>query len=170
MAKRKARMAETNEDKKSKRNLHTFLKVNQQALQQVFDLLSERLRSKGRTTASATVQHLNTLRLAAFEGQKGIEKFFERGMNKAQRKLLSEVGLFHDTLLAKLQLLWDCLRDGSLSPILKTLNSLLGSLAKIFAPLHAVKEFKEMMEVAVDRLGPKSDPIVLNLGQLPGLE
>jgi hypothetical protein len=72
-------------------------------------------------------------------------------------------------LMAKLQLLWDCLRDGSLQPILKALNSILGSLAKVFAPLHAVKEFKEMMEVSVDRLGPESDPIVLKL-ELPELE
>jgi hypothetical protein len=91
-------------------------------------------------------------------------------MDSGQRKLLSELGLLHEALFAKLQLLWDCLRDGSLEPILKTLNSLLGSLAKVFAPLHAVKEFKEMMEVAVDRMGPKSDPIVLKLGDLPILE
>ena len=169
MAKRKATSAESDEDKKSKRNLRTFLKVNQQALQQVFDLLSERIGSTAKT-AGTTVQHLNTLRIAAFDGQKGIEQFFEKGMNTAQRKLLAELGLLHDALFAKLQLLWDCLRDGSLAPILKTLNSLLGSLAKVFAPLHAVKEFKEMMEVAVDRLDPRSDPIVLHLGDLPELE
>ena len=75
--------------------------------------------------------------------------------------------MFGETLSAKLALLWDCLRNGSLQPILKTLNSMLGSLAKIFNVLHAVKEFKEMMEVAIERLGTASDPIVIELSGIP---
>lgn len=165
MAKRKAPVPETEADMKSRRNLLAFLKVNEQALQQVFDSLSARLISNSATT----VQRLDTIRAAAFEGQRGVEQFFEKGFNRTQRKMLSSLGLLHETLLAKLQLLWDCIRDGSISPILKSLNSILGSLAKVLAPLHAVKEFKEMMEVAIDRLGPDSDPIVVRLGDLPEL-
>jgi hypothetical protein len=98
MAKHKINNPETDEDKKSRRNLRTFLKVNQRALQQVFDLLSDRIRSTARKTADTTIQNLNTLRVAAFGGQKGVEQFFDTATNTAQRKLLAGLGLWQDTI------------------------------------------------------------------------
>ena len=166
MAKRNTPIPETDADRRSRINLQTFLTVNQRVLQQILNSLNERLLS----TSSTTVRRLEILRAAAFDGQKGTEEFFKKGFNRTHRKTLSVLGLLHETLRAKLELLWDCIRDGSISPILKTLNSILGSLAKVLAPLHAVKEFKEMMEVAIDRLGPTSDPITVNLRDLPELE
>ncbi len=165
MAPSKAAFPESDEDKKSKRQLRLFLEVNQQALEQLFEALRARLGA----VEKETVERLNVLRVAAFEGQKGVLDFLRRGINSKQRKLLTQIGLFHESLTAKLELLWDCLGNGSLHPILKTLNSILGSLAELFAVLHAVKEFKEMMEVAIDRLGPDADPIVLKLASLPDL-
>ncbi len=53
--------------------------------------------------------------------------------------------------------------DGVLRPILKTLNSLLGSLSKVFPIIHVAKEAKEMMEATFDRLGPDADLTVVKI-------
>lgn len=75
-----------------------------------------------------------------------------------------------EELRAKLELLWEYLQNGTLGPILKTLNSILGSLAGVFGLAEVMKEFKENMEIAADSLGPGEDPITLKLQQLPDLQ
>jgi hypothetical protein len=72
-------------------------------------------------------------------------------------------------LKSKLEILFDCIRDGSLQSVLTAFNSILGSLATVFGAADFIKEFKEMLEVALERLGPQTDPITLKL-TLPDLE
>ncbi len=45
---------------------------------------------------------------------------------------------------------WECLRSDALQPTLKAFNGILGSLAEVFSAAHVLKEFKEMVEGAVD--------------------
>jgi hypothetical protein len=110
------------------------------------------------------------LRVHAFERVAGTAKRLDIGLSGRLAASLARVGLLGDELRAKLELLWEYLQDGTLAPILKTLNSILGSLAGVFGLAEVMKEFKENLEVAVDSLGPEGEPIVVTLGDLPVLK
>ncbi len=96
-------------------------------------------------------------------------KRLDIGLSKGLSASLARVGLLAEELRAKLELLWEYLQNGTLAPILKTLNSILGSLADVFGLAEVMKEFKENMEIAIDSLGPEGEPITIRLGELPTL-
>jgi len=156
---------ETNAEMRSRENLRTFIRVSQQTLQQVFD----ELRNRWAERPGRTIQNLDLLREHAFQRVAGPMRRLEIGLSKGLSKSLSRVGLLGEELRAKLELLWEYLQNGTLGPILKTLNSILGSLADVFGFAEVLKEFKENMEVAVDSLGPEGEPITIKLGLLPSL-
>lgn len=61
---------------------------------------------------------------------------------------LEGVGLVRDSLQFKRDMLTQA-KKGPISRLLKVINSILGSLAKVFGFLEAVKEYKEMIEAAI---------------------
>jgi hypothetical protein len=60
--------------------------------------------------------------------------------------------MFGDSLRAKWELLSFDMREGAVKRILKRLNSMLSSLSTVFRALHAVKEFKDHLEVTIEAL------------------
>ena len=58
-------------------------------------------------------------------------------------------GLVRDSLEFKRNMLTEAIRERVISRILKIINSLLGSLTRVFPFLGAVKEYKELVEAAV---------------------
>jgi hypothetical protein len=62
---------------------------------------------------------------------------------------LEGVGLVRDSLQFKRSMLTQAIKQGVVSRLLKIINSILGSLAKVFPFLEAVKEYKEHIEAAI---------------------
>jgi len=72
--------------------------------------------------------------------------------------------MFGDTLAAKWELLSSDIQEGAVKRVLKRLNSMLSSLSKVFPKLHAVKEYKDHVEVTVE--GLQNAPEFITLGDL----
>lgn len=157
---------ETSAERRSRENLRVFFQVSQQTLQSLFDELRNRWKEK----PSKIIENLDVLRSHAFQRSEGTFKRLEIGLSGKLSSSLARVGMIKEELRAKLELLWEYLRDGTLGPILKTMNAILGSLAGVFGFAEVLKEFKENMEVAVDSLGKEGESITLNLGALPELQ
>jgi hypothetical protein len=160
-----AREMETPETRRTRLNLIKFVDVTETALTSVHRQLQVRtaddfliLRSNLAVLFTEVGDHFTSLR-----------KNLEKGLNRSVVESLKRVGLYWNALKAKLQILFDCIRNGSLSSVLTALNSILGSLAGVLGAAEFIKEFKEMLEVAIDRLGPETDPITLKL-ELPDLD
>lgn len=155
---------ESIEDHNTRMNLLIFFDVASRSLQQLFDVLRDRSKEGVRRR----IEYLNVLRLHAVqETERGMRSLGQNKLGKRLRNNLRRVGMYGEVLKAKLELLWDCLRDGTLEPILKTLNSILGSLGGVLHFADVLKEFKENMEVAVDSLGKDGGLISLNLEPPP---
>jgi hypothetical protein len=58
-------------------------------------------------------------------------------------------GLVRDSLQFKSQMLTESIKQGVVGRTLKIINSILGSFAKVFPFLEAVKEYKEHIEAAI---------------------
>lgn len=86
------------------------------------------------------------------------------GLNRKVRKALETVGMFGDVLKAKFELLTFDIREGAVRRVLKRVNSMLSSLAKVFAALHVVKEFKDHVEATID--GLRDSPEIIDLKDL----
>src|ERR1017187_2380979 len=123
-----AKRLETKVEKRSRHNLRQFFLVSQQALQQLFD----ELRIRWGKRPSKAIDNLDVLRVHAFERMGGTMERLEIGLSKKLSASLARVGMIGEELRAKLELLWECFQNGTLGPILKTLNSILGSLAGVF--------------------------------------
>ena len=61
--------------------------------------------------------------------------------------------MFGESLAAKWELLTFDIQEGALKRVLKRLNSTLSSLSKVFPTLHAVKGFKDHLEITLEGLG-----------------
>lgn len=160
-----AKRRETNTERRSRENLRTLIRISQQTLQQVFD----ELRNRWGERPTRIIENLDVLRVHTFNRVAGTMKRLDIGLSKGLSASLARVGLLAEELRAKLELLWEYLQNGTLAPILKTLNSILGSLADVFGLAEVMKEFKENMEIAIDSLGPEGEPITIRLGELPTL-
>jgi hypothetical protein len=153
-------MPESVEDYNTRMNLFIFFDVACGSLQQLFDVL----RDQSKDGMRKRMEHLNVLRNHALdETRKGVRRLSQNRTSSRLREGLRRVGMYGELLKAKLELLWDCLRDGTLEPILKTLNSILGSLGGVLHFAELLKEFKENMEVAADSLGKDGGLISLRL-------
>jgi len=145
-------------------NLVTFFLVASRSLERLFN----ELRDRWRRESSRRIEYLNVLRNHAHEETaRGTRRLSGNRMSTGLRNKLRRVGMYGEVLKAKLELLWECLKDGTLDPILKTLNSILGSLSGVLHFAEVLKEFKENMEVAVDSLGKEGGLISLNLEPPP---
>ena len=69
--------------------------------------------------------------------------------------------MFGEALAAKYELLTFDIKEGAVKRIMKRLNSMLSSLAKVFPALHAVKEFKDHIEATVEGLRQTPEFITL---------
>lgn len=161
-----AKRPETRAERQSRENLRIFFRISQQTLQIVFDELRNRWKEK----PSLIIENLEILRDHAFERSEGTLKRLDIGLSGRLSASLTRVGMIKQELRAKLELLWEYLREGTLGPILKTMNAILGSLAGVFALAEVLKEFKENMEVAMDSLGTDGELITVDLGLLPRLQ
>ena len=83
------------------------------------------------------------------------------GLSRARREGLNQIGMFGEALAAKYELLTFDIHEGALKRVMKRLNSMLSSLAKVFPALHAVKEFKDHIEATVE--GLKQTPEFITL-------
>lgn len=68
--------------------------------------------------------------------------------------------MFGDTLAAKYELLRFDIEEGAVKRVMKRLNSMLSSLAKVFPALHAVN-FKDHIEATVEGMKQTSEFITL---------
>lgn len=89
---------------------------------------------------------------SAREHLRAVVQSIRIGLSRARRRALKQVGMFGDSLKAKWELLSFDIREGAVRRILKRLNSMLSSLSKVFPSLHAVKEFKDHLEVTLEAL------------------
>ena len=83
------------------------------------------------------------------------------GLSRARREGLNQIGMFGEALAAKYELLTFDIQEGAVKRVMKRLNSMLSSLAKVFPALHAVKEFKDHIEATVE--GLKQTPEFITL-------
>ena len=168
-------MAEEEEDARERRltgeNLKTLLSLAETILESFFNQLSDavqkgkRLHARRSSDFNRFIARLKAIRDSAFAASQSLRESVAIFPSRAKEKSLRRVGMFGDVLVAKLEFLLECLRDGTASSILKTLNSILGSLAHVFGAADVLKEFKELMEAFLERLGPDKTPISLNLNR-----
>jgi hypothetical protein len=95
---------------------------------------------------------------------KGVIESMRIGLSRARRGALNQIGMFGDALAAKYDLLSFDIQEGAVKRVMKRLNSMLSSLAKVFPALHAVKEFKDHIEATVE--GLKQTPEFITLKDL----
>jgi len=156
---------ETPQTKTTRANLISFVNVTNLALSDIH----RQVQLKTVTDYSVLNSNLRVLYGEAEKSLSSLLQAFQHGLNRKVVRKLQQVGLYWDVLKSKLEILFDCIRDGSLQSVLTAFNSILGSLATVFGAADFIKEFKEMLEVALERLGPQTDPITLKL-TLPDLE
>ncbi len=139
---------ESDEDKDSRLLLIGLLTVTDRLLDQLLEgpILNAPISSGG------PVQQLQIIWKAARASLRGVTESLRVGLSRARRKALDKVGMFGASLKAKFELLTFDIKENAVKRVLKRLNSLLGSLAKIFEPLHAVKEIKEHVEIYIEAL------------------
>src|SRR6266852_3957368 len=100
----------------------------------------------------------------ARERLKAVVQSIKIGLSKTRRRALEQVGMFGESLAAKWELLSFDIQEGAVKRILKRLNSMLSSFAKVYPSLHAVKEFKDHLEVTVE--GLQEPPEFISFGDL----
>lgn len=72
--------------------------------------------------------------------------------------------MFGQALAAKWNLLSLDIQEGAVKRVLKRLNRMLGGVSKVFPTLHAVKGYKDHLEVTVE--GLQNAPEFISLGDL----
>lgn len=134
---------ETPEEKTSQELLGKFLAVTDRVL----DTLARR--SETLRISRQAIHSLQVIWTPARANLHSVSESLSIGLSRTRRRALESVGMFGDSLKAKVDLLLEDIIENSLPRVLKRLNSMLGSLAKIFHLLHSVKEFKEHYEIAI---------------------
>jgi len=105
--------------------------------------------------------NLRLLWQSAQASSHSVQEALRIGINRRVRKALDVVAMFGEQLKAKFALLSFDIREGLVKSILTRLNSMLDSLAEVFSPLHAVKEFKEHVEATIEWLRDVPETISL---------
>jgi hypothetical protein len=151
---------ESNDDRESRLLLIKFLALTDPLL----DRLLHRLVLDFQAFAGRTRQNLQQIWTHARRNLNGVIDTITIGLNQARRDGLRQVGMFGEALRSKFDLLMFDFREGAVKRILKRLNSMFSSLAKVFPSLHAVKEFKDHVEATVE--GLRDTPEFIDLKDL----
>ncbi|MFY9559881.1 MAG: hypothetical protein WAQ52_06585 [Terriglobales bacterium] len=136
---------ESAEDRESRLLLIRLLQVSEQTLDRYLHELAQ-------LQADLQVQFHELTRIwrTARANLRGVIDSIRIGLSLIRRQALIQVGMFGDTLAAKFSLLALDIQEGAVKRVLKRLNSMFGSLAKVFPALHAVKELKDHAEATMD--------------------
>jgi hypothetical protein len=129
------------EERESRLLLMRFLVITDKVLDRFLHEMA-RLRA----VAQTQFQQLNMIWRTARESLSRTIQSLEIGLSLARRTALHQVGMFGESLAAKFSLLEFDLQAGAIKRALKRVNSMLGSMAKVFPSLHAVKELKDHAE------------------------
>jgi hypothetical protein len=151
------RNKESAEERQSRLLLARFLEISEQTLDRFLHELTR--------LGSAFETQLRELVLIWRSARASLKRVIEGvriGLSVARRDALVQVGMFGETLKAKFSLLEFDMRAGALKRVLKRLNSLFSSLAKVFPVLHAVKELKDHAEATMDGLNQPLEFITLS--------
>ncbi len=151
---------ESESERDSRLLLRQFLTLTDPLLER----LTKGLLASDEVLARRTIRQLNHIWISAQSNLKGVIRTIEIGLSRARRRALEQVGMFGEALRAKWELLSFDIQEGAVKRILKRLNSMLGSLSKVFPKLHAVKEYKDHLEVTVE--GLREPPEFIQLGDL----
>ena len=151
---------ESESDRESRVLLNTFLTITDPLLERLLQNLV--LRSNQLAHHGAT--QLQRIWNSARENLRSVIRAIQIGLSRARRRALKQIGMFGDALAAKWELLSFDIQEGAVKRILKRLNSMLSSLSKVFPALHAVKEFKDQLEVTVESL--QDAPEFIKFGDL----
>lgn len=152
---------ENPEERKSRLVLNQFLSTTEPVLDRLLTRLV--LESKEAVVHRAS-EHLQQIWASARERLKAVVQAIQIGLSRTRRRALEQVGMFGDALAAKWTLLSFDIKEGAVKRVLKRLNSMLSSFSKVFPTLHAVKEFKDHLEVTVEAL--REPPEFISLGDL----
>jgi hypothetical protein len=140
---------ESQQERESRLVLNQFLSTTDSVLERLLNRLV--LESKEALVHPAR-ELLKQIWLSARERLKAVVQAIHIGLSRTRRRALEQVGMFGDALAAKWALLSFDIKEGALKRVLKRLNSMLSSLSKVFPTLHAVKEFKDHLEVTIEAL------------------
>jgi hypothetical protein len=152
---------ETEEERESRLLLITFLTTADPLLDR---LLRRLLREPENSAAHRDWKHLYQIWNSARERLNGVVRSIKIGLSRTRRRALERVGMFGDSLRAKWDLLSFEMQEGPVKRVLKRLNSMLSSLSMVFPALHAIKEFKDHVEVTIEAL---REPIeIISFGDL----
>ena len=151
---------ESEDDRKSRQLLSQFLTTTEALM----DRFLQELILEVRDAASRGGRQLSAIWHSARENLKRVVESVDIGLSRTRRDALTRVGMFGDALTAKWELLSMDISEGVVRRVLKRLNSMLSSLAKVFPALHAVKEFKDHVEATIE--GLKDVPELLALKDL----
>src|SRR6185437_1027744 len=129
---------ESPEAKQSRLLLIEVLELTDRLLERIVNQLI----FKSQRVLRRVIENIRILMKAAQAAGKSLVESLKIGLNRRVRRSLERVGMFGAKLKAKFNLLSFDIQEGAVKRVLKRLNSILGSLAKVFEPLHIVKEFK----------------------------
>lgn len=115
-------------------------------------LLARMVLDSKELTVHRAGEQLHRIWNVARERLRAVVQSIRIGLSKTRRRALEQVGMFGDSLAAKWELLSFDIQEGAVKRFLKRLNSMLTSLSKVFPSLHAVKEFKDHLEVTLEGL------------------
>jgi hypothetical protein len=148
-------------DRESRFLLSRFLTTTDPLLERLLERLVLRSEDQVVHRAGARLQRIWN---SARANLKGVIRTIQIGLSRARRRALEQIGMFGDALAAKWELLSFDIEEGAVKRVLKRLNSMLSSLSKVFPALHAVKEYKDHLEVTVE--GLQNAPEFISLGDL----
>lgn len=148
---------ESPEERESRLLLIKFLTVADPLL----DRCLQHLIMDSKVVLDRTKTQLRRIWAVSRENLRRVIHTIQNGLSRSRRAALNQVGMFRDALAAKFELLSFDIQEGAIKRILMRLNSMLGSLAKVFPALHAVKEFKDHVEATIEGLNDSPAPISL---------
>jgi len=151
---------ESPEDKKSRLLLITFLQLSESLLERV----TGQLIFNSKRLLNAVTENLRILMRGAHTAVRSTIESLKIGLNRRVRESLEKAGMFGSQLKAKFALLSFDINGGAVLRVLKRLNSMLGSFAKVFDRLEIVKEYKEHVEITIESL--KDAPKFISLKDL----
>lgn len=155
-----AQSRESKDDRKSRLLLVRFLELTERLLDRLLQRLVLDFHNLFITAGEYLVRIWNSARKRLASVIEGIS----HGLNSGVRRSLEQVGMFGRDLEDKFDLLSVDISQGAVKRILKRLNSMLSSLAKVFRSLHAIKEFKDHVEATIE--GFKEPPEFISLKDL----
>jgi hypothetical protein len=148
---------ESDDERKSRNLLLKFLSTTDALLERFL----QKLVLDVPEAASHAGEQLRGIWASAQENLTGVRKSVDVGLSRTRREALHQVGMFGEALASKWELLAADIRAGAVKRVLKRVNSMLGSLAKAFPALHAVKEFKDHIEATIEGMNDIPDLITL---------